>query len=104
MEEAYDIDRANGNNLWATAIQKEMPKIIDAVTVYDGNPSDLVGYQRITGHVIFDIKLGENFRRKARLVADDHKTSTPSSITYSTVVSRGSVRIILLVAALNDLD
>ena len=104
VEEAYDIDRENGNSLWAVAIQKEMPKIIDAVNVYDGNPSDLVGYQRITGHVIFDVKLGENFHRKARYVADGHKTATPSSITYSTVVSRDSVRIILLVAALNDLD
>ena len=46
--------------------------------------------------------MGENFRRKARLVADGHKTSTPPSITYSSVVSRDSVRIALTIAALND--
>ena len=53
---------------------------------------------------MFDVKLGENFRRKARFVADGHKTTTPSSVTYNTVVSRESVRICLLIAALNDLE
>ena len=54
-------------------------------------------------HFIFDVKLGGNFRRKARLVADGHKTDTPSSVTYNSIVSRDSVRICLLLAALNDL-
>ncbi len=81
-----------------------MPKIHDAVIEHDGDPKDLVGYQEITGHMIFDVKLGENFRRKARFVADGHKTNTPTSVTYSTVVSRNSVRICLTLAALNDLD
>ena len=54
--------------------------------------------------MIFDIKLGEGFRRKARWVADGHKTDAPTAVTYSTVVSRDSVRILLLIAALNDLD
>ena len=75
-----------------------------AVEPYNGNPDELIGFQKITTHLIFDIKLGENFRRKARLVADGHKTDTPSSVTYSSVVSRDSVRICLLIAALNDLD
>jgi hypothetical protein len=54
--------------------------------------------------MIFDVKLGENYRRKARLVAGGHKTGVPTSITYSSVVSRDSVRICLLAAALNGLD
>ena len=48
--------------------------------------------------------MGEKFRRKARYVGDGHKTETPKSVTYSTVVARDSVRICLLIAALNDLD
>ena len=72
--------------------------------MYTGDTSDLIGYQEITTHFIFDIKLGENFRRKARLVADGHKTEPPRAVTYSSVVSRYSVRICLLIAALNDLD
>ena len=90
--------------MWTNAINEEMPKIKNAVRKFNGNPKDLVGYQEITGHMIFDIKLGEGFRRKARFVADGHKTKTPPSVTYSSVVSRDSVRICLLIAALNDLD
>jgi hypothetical protein len=48
--------------------------------------------------------MGKNFRRKAGFVADGHKTRTPEVMTYLLVVSRGSVRIDLTIAALNDLD
>ena len=48
--------------------------------------------------------MGENFRRKARFVAGGHTTEVPDSvITYSSVVSRDSVRIALTIAALNGL-
>jgi hypothetical protein len=72
--------------------------------VYEGDTRDLIGYQSIGCHLIFDVKLGENFRRKARLVAGGHQTVTPPTLTYSSVVSRDSVRIALTVAALNELD
>jgi hypothetical protein len=104
VQEAYDIDKAENTTLWRDAIAQEMVKIREALTLHGDDPSDLIGYQEITTHFIFDIKLGENFRRKARLVADGHKTDTPASITYSSVVARDSVRICLLLAALNDLD
>jgi hypothetical protein len=45
-----------------------------------------------------------DFTRKARFVAGGHTTDTPGSITYSSVVSRDSVRLAFLVAGLNDLD
>jgi hypothetical protein len=54
--------------------------------------------------LIFDVKMGENFRRKARFVAGGHTTEVPESlITYSSVVSRDSVRIALTIAGLNGL-
>ena len=62
------------------------------------------GYAKIGLHMVFDIKLGENFRHKARLVAGGHKTTVDPVLTFSSVVSRDSVRILFLVAALNDLD
>ena len=71
---------------------------------YEGNNSDLVAYDKTTGQFIFDVKLSENFRRKARFVADGHLVEAPASIAYNTVVSRDSVRILLLVAALNNLE
>ena len=54
--------------------------------------------------MIFDIKLGETFRREARLVGGGHMTKSPSSITFSLVVSRDSVKIALNIAELNELD
>ncbi len=45
-----------------------------------------------------------DFTRKAHFVAGGHKTDPPSSLTYSSVVSRDSVRIAFLIAALNKLD
>ena len=104
VEEALEIDEEEGNHVWRDSIAEEMTKIKDAFELYDGDTKDLIGYQKITTHFIFDIKLGENFRRKSRLVADGHKTQAPKSITYSSVVARDSVRICLLLAALNDLD
>ena len=86
------------------AVRMEMKNNRIAFELHEGDVSKLVGFKEITGPMIFDVKLGENFRRKARFCADDHKTEAPTSVTYSTVVSRDSVRIILLIAALNELD
>jgi hypothetical protein len=61
-----------------------------------------VGYQEISCLIIFDVKM--DLTRKARFVAGGHVTETPASITYSSVVSRDSVRIAFLIAALNKLD
>ena len=103
VEEALAIDKENGDTLWWDAICKEMKNVRVAFEEYDGDTKDLIGYKKLDMHMIFDIKMGENFRRKARLVADGHKTATPNAITYSSVVSRDSVRIALTIAALNDL-
>ena len=104
VAEALEIDRENGNTLWWDAIMLEMKNVRPAFEVYEGDIKKLVGYQKIKCHFVFDVKLGENFRRKARLVGGGHTTDPPSSLTYSSVVSRDSVRILLLIAALNGLD
>ena len=63
---------------------------------------ELHGFQEITCHIIFDVKM--DFKRKASFVAGGHMTEAPNSLTYSSVVSRESVKIAFLIAALNDLD
>ena len=104
IKDCQRIDEANGNSLWMDAVRLEMKNVRIAFEKHEGKISDLDDYQEITGHLVFDVKLGENFRRKARYCADGHKTEAPSAITYSSVVSRDSVRIMLMVAALNELD
>jgi hypothetical protein len=64
-----------------------MKVVRPAFKVHEGETKDLVGYTKITGHLIFDVKMGENFKRKARYVADVHKTDPPSTLTYASVVS-----------------
>ena len=93
MNETYEIDAKNRDTTRRDKICQEMRKIREAFRKYDCNPNDLIGYQQITTHFIFDIKLGKVFQQRARLVADGHKTKTPVSVTYSAVVSCNLVRI-----------
>ena len=72
--------------------------------MHEGDEKDLVEYTPIKCHIVWDIKLGKNFQRKARLVAEGHVTEVLSSITYSSVVSRDLVRLALTIAALNGLS
>ena len=81
--------------MWDEIVQ-EMGNVRPAFQVHEGTKADLpIGYQQIKCHIIFDVKMGENFRRKARLVGGGHMNEAPSSITYSSVVSQDSVRIAL---------
>jgi hypothetical protein len=104
VKEAIEIDVENGNTLWWDALMKEMRNVRCAFEIHEGKIESLVGYQKVNCHIVWDVKLGENFRRKARLVAGGHVTEPPTSLTYSSVVSRDSVRIALTIAALNDLE
>lgn len=111
VEEAYEIDRVTGTDYWRKAIEKEMVNVrvafekLENVTVDQMKTGKVKpGYKFCSTHMIFDIKMDGKFTRKARLVADGHKTDAPSSITYSSVVSRDSVRICLMAASLNGLD
>ena len=82
-----------------------MRNVRPAFEVFEGQVEDIPkDYQLMRCHMIFDVKFGENFRRKARLVAGGHMTDTPNTLTYSSVVSRDSVRIALTIVALNDLS
>ena len=102
--QARQIDAKCGNTLWWDAICKEMKNVRPAFEVFEGGTDQLPGgYQETKCHMIFNVKIGENFYRKARLVAGGHTTETPATLTYSSVVSRDSVRIALTMAALNGL-
>ncbi len=102
VAEALQLDGENGNTLWYDAIQKEMKNVQVAFRFLPEGERAPIGYKQIPCHIIFDVKM--DFTRKARFVAGGHKTDPPSSLTYSSVVSRDSVRIAFLLAALNDLD
>ena len=74
VEKERRLDQQNRNHLWWDAIFKEMKNVKIAFNIFDGEVNDLKGYQFVECHIIFDIKMGENFRRKSRMVAGGHMT------------------------------
>ena len=109
VDEALAIDKENGNTLWYTAIQKETKNVCVAFEAWEKGSLEevrrgqkLVGYREIRCHMIFDIKMDGSFACKACHVAGGHTTDPPFSITYSSVVSRDSIRIAFTLAALNN--
>jgi hypothetical protein len=93
------IDRKTQTDFWTKATEKKMKNVMPAFEFRDDNIVP-IGYKKIDCHMAFDVKM--DLTRKARLVAGGHQTDVPS--TYSSVVSRDSVRIAFTLAALNDLD
>jgi hypothetical protein len=103
IERARKIDEETGTALWTDAIKKEMSTVMVS---FEFLPEDIkapVGYAQLTCHLIFDCKSG-SLARKARFVRDRHKLEDPDVITYASVVSRESVHLALVLAALNGLN
>ena len=46
----------------------------------------------------------EDFHHKAQLITGGHATKAPVTLTYASTVSQETVLIILLLAALNNID
>ena len=102
VDEALKLDAKNGNTYWNDAIKKELKNVIVAFHMLDEGETIPVGSKCIPYHIIFDIKY--DLTRKARLVAGGHRNKdVPSHVTYSSVVSRETVRIGFLLAALNGM-
>ena len=95
----------NANMLWWDAISKEMKKVRPAIEPWEKDMSQIPpDFQQIKCHMIFDVKMCENFRRIACFIAGGHTAETPSTLTYSSVMSRDSDRIMVLTSALNGLQ
>jgi hypothetical protein len=99
---ALAIDKETGTTFWADAIAKEMKNVRPAFNILEEGSQAPVGSKYIRCHMNFEVKM--NFTREAHFVAGGHMTDPPAHLTYSSVVSRDSVRLAFLLAALNDLD
>ena len=103
IKEALQLDKENGNTLWADAISTEMKNIKVAFKILDDVEISPRDHQFFKCHMIFDINM-DNFRRKASLVEGSHMTTAPAAVTYASVVSRETIHIALPLATLNDLE
>ena len=103
VEEAKSFDHENNNTFWEDAIKKELSKVRVAFELIDEGESPLPGSKKINYHFVFDVK--HDLMRKARLVAGGHlNKNVPTYLTYSSVISKETVRICFMSAALNGLN
>jgi hypothetical protein len=102
IQEALRFDKEDGTTCWRDAVDKEMKNVRVAFEFNDKDEIP-VAHAEVRCHWIFDIKMA-TLQRKARLVANGNETETPKDITFSSVVSRDSVRLFFLLAALNDVE
>jgi hypothetical protein len=56
VKEALELDRHNGNTLWADAIAKEMAKVRKAFDILPDGKTAPVGYQKIPCHMVLTLK------------------------------------------------
>ena len=104
LKQAYEIDRLNGNTLWADAIKKELEQLSDYQTFRTLQPGEKLSaqFQRIPYHIVFDVKF--DLRRKARLVAGGNWTTMEREDIYSGVVGMESMRTGFFLGELNGLS
>jgi hypothetical protein len=99
---ALKIDEETGTTYWRDAINKEMKTVLKAFKIPPEGSEPPLGHKFIKCHLIFDVKAG-TLQRKARFVADGSRIDT-NVPTYASVVSRESVRLAFMLAALNGLQ
>ena len=101
---AMELDRANGNNLWKEAEDREFNQIDEYETFIDLGIGNYPGkdFKRIKVHLVYDCK--PSLKRKARLVANGNLTETPIDSIYSSVVSLRGLKTTIFIAELNKLE
>jgi len=105
VQQAYDLDKENGNTLWNDAIEKEMIKIFEHDTFKDlgTDPKSIPhGYKRLHCHLVFDVK--SDLRRKARFVAGGHRTEDPKDGIFAGIANIRAVRMAIQLAEINGLE
>ena len=108
--DAMRLDKENGNTHWQDAMDLELTQIHEYKVFKDTgkakfNNGKVVtpdGFQKIRVHFVYAVKHDGRF--KARLVADGHLTKEPVESIYSGVVSLRSLRMVVFLSQLKNLE
>ena len=100
----------HGFQHWQDAMDLELSQIHEYKVIKDTGKAQLHngkavtpdGFQKIRVHFVYAVKHDGRF--KARLVADGHLTKEPVESIYSGVVSLRSLRMVVFLSQLNDLE
>ena len=108
--DAMRLDKENGNTHWQDAMDLELTQIHEykvfkdtgKAKFHNGKVVTPDGFQKIRVHFVYAVKHDGRF--KARLVADGHLTREPVESIYSGVVSLRSLRMVVFLSQLNNLE
>ena len=108
--DAMRLDKENGNTHWQDAMDLELTQIHEykvfkdtgKAKFHNGKVVTPDGFQKIRVHFVYAVKHDGRF--KARLVADGHVTKEPVESIYSGVVSLRSLRMVVFLSQLNNLE
>ena len=108
--DAMRLDKENGNTHWQDAMDLELTQIHEYKVFKDTGKAQFHngkvvipdGFQKIRVHFVYAVKHDGRF--KARLVADGHLTKEPVESIYSGVVSLRSLRMVVFLSQLNNLE
>ncbi|KAL7579256.1 hypothetical protein ACA910_011415 [Epithemia clementina (nom. ined.)] len=111
-KEAIELDKQNGNSKWFDAVETEMAQIKEYNVFKDGGKAIFDNHKKVTNaptnhrkirvHLVFAVK--HDGRHKARLVAGGHLTPEPVESIYSGVVTTRSLRLVIFLAKLDELE
>ena len=97
--DAIRLDKENSNTHWQDAMDLELT---GKAQFHNGKAVTPDGFQKIRVHFVYAVKHDGRF--KAGLVADGHLTKEPVESIYSGVVSLRSLRMVVFLSQLNDLE
>ena len=108
--DAIRLDKENSNTHWQDAMDLELTQIHEykvfkdtgKAQFHNGKVVTPDGFQMIRVHFVYAVKHDGRF--KARLVVDGHLTKEPVESIYSGVVSLRSLRMVVFLSQLNDLE
>ena len=108
--DAIRLDKENSNTHWQDAMDLELTQIHEykvfrdtgKAKFHNGKVVTPDGFQEIRVHFVYAVKHDGRF--KARLVADGHLTKEPVESIYSGVVSLRSLRMVVFLSQLNNLE
>jgi len=102
VRRALKIDEETSTSHWRDALRKEAMTVLPALKILNRNERIPPGYKYIEFLTVFDIKM--DLTRKARICARGDQIDTPPNVTYTSVVTRESIRIGFMFASLNELN
>ena len=108
--DAIRLDKENSNTHWQDAMDLELTQIHEYKVFKDTGKAQFhngkvvmpYGFQKIRVHFVYAVKHDGRF--KARLVAGGHLTKEPVESIYSGVVSLRSLRMVVFLSQLNNLE